>query len=142
MPPRQVPHSAEERRVRDDAFYKECQVFWRFFRRLSRESCVVLAPFDKSYGLTIPAKRSLPHRRPFDQYDRRSVIIHPLRPPEVKQKVAPIFASLGRAMGTVSAGYSSGELAAIASYFTETIEVLKTETAKIKQGSREDEDHH
>jgi DNA-binding MarR family transcriptional regulator len=64
--------------------------------------------------------------------DRRSVIVQPRHMREIKERIAPIFQSLGRAMAGTASGYSSAELAAIAKFFRETTEMLRTETAKLK----------
>ena len=64
--------------------------------------------------------------------DRRSVIVEPQHVKELKQRIAPIFQSLGRAMAEVTGGYSLKELAVIAEFFRETTEVLRNETAKVK----------
>ena len=70
-------------------------------------------------------------RRPNPE-DRRSVILHPLRLKETERRTRPIFDSLGRAMNAIAAGYSSKELAAIASYLTQTIHALHSETRRLK----------
>jgi len=70
-------------------------------------------------------------RRQPNPRDRRSVIIHPLRGAELKKQVAPIFESLGRAMAEIAGHYSPQEQAAIGDYFEKTIQVLRTETAKL-----------
>jgi DNA-binding MarR family transcriptional regulator len=64
--------------------------------------------------------------------DRRSVIVHPQHVRELKERVGPIFQSLGRAMAEIAGSYSSEELTAIARFFRETTEVLRNETAKLK----------
>jgi DNA-binding MarR family transcriptional regulator len=71
--------------------------------------------------------RKQPHPK-----DRRSVIIQPLHRAGLKERVTPIFESLGRAMAEVTGHYRPAELAAIASFFRETTEVLYKETAKLK----------
>jgi DNA-binding MarR family transcriptional regulator len=68
--------------------------------------------------------------------DRRSVIVQPLRVQEVQERVQPIFQSLGRAMAAVAKRYSASELAAIAAFFRETTEVLRGETAKLKDAKK------
>src|SRR5574337_1367052 len=70
--------------------------------------------------------RRVPHPR-----DRRSVIIHPLRLPELRKQVGPIFASLGQAMAEAASHYPPQEQAAIGTYFERTIQVLRAETAKL-----------
>jgi DNA-binding MarR family transcriptional regulator len=77
-------------------------------------------------------------RRESNPRDRRSVIIHPVRSRELGEQVAPIFASLGRAMAELTGRYSARELAVIQDYFERTIQVLRDETAKLtKHGSAE-----
>lgn len=65
--------------------------------------------------------------------DRRSVIVHPLNIKGLKERVVPVFQSLGRAMAEVAGRYNPAELAAIARFFAETTEVLHNETAKLKR---------
>jgi len=65
--------------------------------------------------------------------DRRSVIVQPLHVPGLKERVAPIFQSLGRAMAEIAGHYSGKELAAISKFMGETTEALRRETAKIKR---------
>jgi DNA-binding MarR family transcriptional regulator len=72
-------------------------------------------------------------RRESHPNDRRSVIVQPRHLKELKERVVPIFQSLGRAMAEIAGGYSSEELAAIARFFRETTEVLHNETAKLKR---------
>jgi DNA-binding MarR family transcriptional regulator len=80
-------------------------------------------------------------REPHPQ-DRRSIIVQPLHVKEVQERVVPIFQSLGRAMAEVASHYSAAELGAIASFFRETTEVLRKETAKLKHAkpARSNED--
>lgn len=72
-------------------------------------------------------------RRESHPNDRRSVIVQPRHLKELKERVAPIFQSLGRAMAQIAGGYRPEELAAIARFFRETTEVLRNETAKLKR---------
>lgn len=71
-------------------------------------------------------------RREPNPQDRRSVIIHGLPNPALRQEVVPIFVSLGRAMGELASRYSQQELAVIRDYFERTIQVLRKETAKLR----------
>jgi|SRR5580700_3662218 DNA-binding MarR family transcriptional regulator len=64
--------------------------------------------------------------------DRRSVVVQPRRLRELKEQVAPIFQSLGRAMGEIARHYNAAELAAIGKFFRQTTEVLRNETAKLR----------
>lgn len=65
--------------------------------------------------------------------DRRSVIIQPLHVKGVQERVVPIFQSLGQAMADVAGRYKPEELAAVAAFFRDTTQVLREETAKLKQ---------
>jgi hypothetical protein len=69
--------------------------------------------------------------------DRRSVIVRPLHMKGLKERVVPIFQSLGRAMAQVTARYSAGELTAIALFFADTTETLRNETAKLKHSKHQ-----
>lgn len=64
--------------------------------------------------------------------DRRSVILQPLRVKDVQERIAPIFRSLGSAMAVIASHYSASKLAAIAEFFRETAEALRSETAKLR----------
>jgi DNA-binding MarR family transcriptional regulator len=70
-------------------------------------------------------------RRERHPSDRRSVIVQPLRLDEVKQRVAPIFASLGRAMKALASRYSKTEWAAIEDYLERITRLLHEETARL-----------
>lgn len=71
-------------------------------------------------------------RRKENPEDRRSVIVEALYVKDLKDRVIPIFQSLGQAMAQVAGRYSKNELAAIAKFFAETIDVLRSETIKLK----------
>lgn len=71
-------------------------------------------------------------RRERDPADRRSVIIHPVRFQEVRKRVAPILESLGKRMAELCAAYTPAHLDAIGRFLTQTTEVLRSETAKLK----------
>jgi DNA-binding MarR family transcriptional regulator len=71
-------------------------------------------------------------RREQHPSDRRSVIVQPRHMREIKERIAPIFQSLGRAIAGAESHYNSSELAAIAKFFRETTEILRTETEKLK----------
>jgi DNA-binding MarR family transcriptional regulator len=66
--------------------------------------------------------------------DRRSIVIRSLSVGELHAKLGPIFASLGRATGTLAARFTPAELAAIQSYLEGMIQVLREETAKLTEG--------
>jgi DNA-binding MarR family transcriptional regulator len=72
-------------------------------------------------------------RREPNPKDRRSVIVQPRHLKQLKERVVPIFQSLGRAMAEIAVDYSPEELAAIAKFFRETTEVLHNETAKLNR---------
>ena len=65
--------------------------------------------------------------------DRRSVIVEPLHLKGLKERIMPIFQSLGRAMAEVTGHYSPAELSAIARFVADTTETLRNETAKLKR---------
>lgn len=71
-------------------------------------------------------------RRPHPR-DRRSVIIEALPVKGFKERVMPIFESLLREMSAMQSDYSQKELATIAKFMTETANILRRETAKLKQ---------
>ena len=71
-------------------------------------------------------------RRPHPS-DRRSVIIEALPVKGFKERVVPIFESLLREMSAIGSHYSQKELATIAKFMAETTNILRRETAKLKQ---------
>ena len=71
-------------------------------------------------------------RRP-NPGDRRSVIIRPTLPARVRERITPIFESLGREMAAVASHYTASQVAAVAAFLRETTEVLRSETAKLKR---------
>ncbi|HEY3972766.1 MAG TPA: MarR family transcriptional regulator [Candidatus Sulfotelmatobacter sp.] len=71
-------------------------------------------------------------RRQAHPTDRRSVIVQPLPVKGLKERIVPVFHSLGQAMAEVTRRYSGPELVAIARFFTDTTAVLRNETAKLK----------
>lgn len=76
-------------------------------------------------------------RRQANPNDRRSVIIQPQYVKGLQERVIPVFESLGRSMAGVASRYSPAELAAIARFFQETIEVLRRETLNLRQQKRQ-----
>jgi DNA-binding MarR family transcriptional regulator len=76
-------------------------------------------------------------RREPNPHDRRSVIVQPVPVKGLQETVTPIFQSLGRGMAEIAGRYSARELAAIAKFFRETMEVLRNETINLKQRKRQ-----
>lgn len=73
-------------------------------------------------------------RRP-NPDDRRSVIVEAVYVKELKDRVIPIFQSLGQAMAQIVAQYSQSELAAIARFLSGTTDVLRNETTKLRHSA-------
>ncbi len=71
-------------------------------------------------------------RREAHPTDRRSVIVQALNVKGLRERVVPIFQSLGHAMADVTRRYSPAELSAIARFFADTTQTLRNETAKLK----------
>jgi len=71
-------------------------------------------------------------RRNSNPEDRRSVIVEAVYVKELKDRVIPIFQSLGEAMALVAGRYSKSELAAVTKFLSETTAVLRNETVKLK----------
>jgi DNA-binding MarR family transcriptional regulator len=84
-------------------------------------------------GIVDRLHRSGYARRTRHPTDRRSVIIQPQHLQGVQECVKPIFLSLAQAMAQVASHYSASELAAIATFFGETTEVLRMETANLNR---------
>jgi predicted transcriptional regulator len=75
-------------------------------------------------------------RREAHPTDRRSVIVQPLHVKGFRERVVPIFQSLGKAMAEVRQGYSAAELTAIARFFADTTETLRNETVKLRRSKQ------
>jgi DNA-binding MarR family transcriptional regulator len=113
---------------------------WRCYTLLGQHGAVTASRLAELSGFTTGAitgivdrlERAGCVRRWPNPEDRRSVILYPLRLKETERRTRPIFDSLGRAMNAIAAGYSSKELAAIASYLTQTIHALHSETRRLK----------
>jgi DNA-binding MarR family transcriptional regulator len=67
--------------------------------------------------------------------DRRSLIVRPLRQEELGRTVGPLYRSLGEAMIALTAQYTPDQMALILGYLAQTIDVLKTQTAKVEAGA-------
>ena len=74
-------------------------------------------------------------RRPHPT-DRRSVIVEPLHVQGLRERVLPIFESLGAAMADLHLHYTQKELAAIEKFMREITAVLRQETAKLKEAKK------
>ena len=71
-------------------------------------------------------------RRP-NPADRRSVLVHARRSEELIEMTGRIFASLSAAMDRLDARYSNEERALILHHLADTIEVLRSEAAKLAE---------
>ena len=117
---------------------------WRCLDLLDREGPAAAGRLAELSGFTTGAitgivdrleKAGYVRREP-NPRDRRSVIVRPLENPALRELVAPIFESLGRAMAAVAGRYSTRDLALIQDYFERTIRTLRDETAKVSGRSR------
>jgi DNA-binding MarR family transcriptional regulator len=117
---------------------------WRCLELLDREGPATAGRLAELSGFTTGAitgivdrleKAGYVRREP-NPRDRRSVIVRPLENPALRELVAPIFESLGRAMAAVAGRYSTRDLALIQDYFERTIRTLRDETAKVSGRSR------
>jgi DNA-binding MarR family transcriptional regulator len=114
---------------------------WKCLGLLSRHGPSTASQLAKLSGFTTGAitgivdrlERAGYARREPNPADRRSVIVQPLQLKDIQQRISPIFRSLSSAMTKVMSGYTAGELKAIGSFFSETTEVLRAQTAKLKQ---------
>jgi DNA-binding MarR family transcriptional regulator len=112
---------------------------WRCLELLDREGPATAGRLAERSGFTTGAitgivdrlERSGRVRREPDPRDRRSVIVRPLEDRWLRERVAPIFESLGRAMAEEAGHYSARELDLIRDDFERTIRVLREETAKV-----------
>jgi hypothetical protein len=64
--------------------------------------------------------------------DRRSLLVRIRQPQKIAQILGPIYGSLGAAMTDMASHYTPDELTVIGRYLAQTIEVLKSETGKLK----------
>ena len=122
---------------------------WRCLDLLDREGPATAGRLAELSGFTTGAitgivdrleKAGYVRREP-NPRDRRSVIVRPLENRALRERVTPIFESLGRAMADVAGRYNARELAVIQDYFERTIWTLRDETAKVSaQGGSESAD--
>lgn len=75
-------------------------------------------------------------RRERHPTDRRSVIVRALQVKGLKEKIAPIFQSLGHAMHQLMLRYDQKELTAIASFLDQTAAILREQTANLKNARK------
>jgi len=64
--------------------------------------------------------------------DRRSLLIRIRQPEKIEQIMRPIYGSLSQAMTQMSGDYTPEQLEIINRYLSQTIDVLQTETGKLK----------
>ena len=74
-------------------------------------------------------------RREPNPRDRRSVIVRPLNTERLAKETLPIFASLTEAMTSLDARYTPEQRELILKHLTDTIAVLREQTAKVEQSS-------
>lgn len=112
---------------------------WRCLELLGREGPATAGRLAELSGFTTGAitgivdrlERAGYVRREPNPRDRRSVIVRPMENAALREQVAPIFESLGRAMAEVNGHYSARELDLIRDYLERTIRALREETAKV-----------
>lgn len=112
---------------------------WRCLELLGREGAATAGRLAELSGFTTGAitgivdrlERAGHVRREPNPRDRRSVIVRPLEDPALREQVAPIFESLGRAMAEVAGHYSARELELVQDYLQRTIRALRQETARV-----------
>jgi DNA-binding MarR family transcriptional regulator len=88
-------------------------------------------------GIVDRLERSGYVRRQPHPTDRRSVIVEPLHVKGLKERVMPIFESLGRAMAEMRSHYTHQDLATIQKFMAELTATLRQETAKLKQARQQ-----
>ena len=71
-------------------------------------------------------------RREANPDDRRSLLVRIRQPEKIGEILGPIYGSLSAAMTQMSGQYTPEQLEIIDRYLTQTIEVLKGETEKLK----------
>jgi DNA-binding MarR family transcriptional regulator len=71
-------------------------------------------------------------RREAHPTDRRSTIVQPLAARQIRERVSPIFQSLAKSMTKLAGKFTAAELSAISAFMTETTEILRAETARLK----------
>ncbi|HTM81285.1 MarR family winged helix-turn-helix transcriptional regulator [Asticcacaulis sp.] len=68
--------------------------------------------------------------------DRRSLLVRIRQPEKIAQILGPIYGSLSAAMTQMSGQYTPEQLAVIDRYLSQTIDVLKVETEKLRAGGK------
>jgi DNA-binding MarR family transcriptional regulator len=114
---------------------------WKCLSLLGRLGPLPAKQLAELSGLTTGAITGLVDRleklayvvRDSNPNDRRSVIIRPLRQKELERRAAIVFSSLASRMVELSKNYDKKELAAIQSFFQETVRILREQTAKIQK---------
>jgi len=72
-------------------------------------------------------------RRAANPADRRSVIVQPGNLGRLQQRIRPVFASLLRGMDEIAHQYTAAQRKTIQRWVTQTVELLREETRKLKQ---------
>jgi DNA-binding MarR family transcriptional regulator len=112
---------------------------WKCLELLTRAGPTTAKRLAEASGLTTGAITGIVDRlekagyvrREDNPGDRRSVVIRPLRRPDLVKALTPIFANLGRAMGDLAGGYSEKDLALVQGFFEKTVTILRGQTAKL-----------
>jgi len=105
---------------------------------LGREGAVTAGRLAEVSGLTTGAVTGVIDRlekagfvrREEDPSDRRRVLIRPA--PGAERRIAPLFASLRKKMGKVSARFSDAQLDVIADFLRSCIAVMREETHRMR----------
>lgn len=112
----------------------------KVFSLLAMEGSATPSHIAKESGLTTGAitgivdrleRAGLAKREP-NPNDRRSLIVKPLQVQKVHDAHLPAFQSLTKAMNDMRAHFSPDDLKKIHAYLSETIAVLRAETAKLE----------
>ena len=114
---------------------------WKCLELLSRTGPITAKHLAELSGLTTGAITGIVDRlektgyvrRAENPEDRRSIIIQPLKRPDLLAVITPIFSSLGQAMGMLAQGYTEKELQLIQGFFRATVTILHEQTFKIKE---------
>lgn len=117
---------------------------WKCLGLLGRMGPLPAKKLAELSGLTTGAITGLVDRleksgyviRDSNPTDRRSVIVRPLRQKELDRRAAIIFGSLASSMVELSKRYDKKELAAIQSFFHETIRILREQTSKLQNDAK------
>jgi len=112
---------------------------WKCLDLLNRQGPLTAKRLADRSGLTTGAITGIVDRleklgyvrRGDNPGDRRSVIIIPIKRPDLTQRVTPIYHSLSQAMDELFRGYNEKESSAVRDFLTKSVLIIRDQTAKL-----------